>query len=275
MYCKKCGAEIHENCKYCPVCGTAIENPAISEKSKHQTFLKNKYIIVAILIIVMILIALLFRGIIFSVQNKTDNLESDDIVKGSVVYADHSVAEDVAYAYVSNILLAGTSSDYESFVSATTIDWTALFVKLNENGNNYGTPQEIFRNFIFDNIIFESVYNGYDYFKIETVSITDYPYAELRKNIRMFGKLFRPLSLSAVNYISFSDIRTLNSVVLSVEFYDESDNIIATEQLDITVVAESSEYYSTRYYSVLYDNFFMEKFITTLYPEDASTVLYE
>ena len=257
MNCKKCGTEIPRTCKCCPECGAKIHNTSVLGQNKK--------------IITTILIAFLIACIISSVRYKTEN---NNVEKGKIVYADQAVAEEVAYDYAANILLTGLPSDYENFVNTTTIDWEALFSKLNESDNSYGEPQDVYRDFLCDNKLFESVAEGYSYYKIETVSVTDYPYTQLHKNITLFSNLFRPLSLSAVKYIPFSDIHTLNSVILSVEFYDENDSIIATEQLDITVVADSEEYYGTRYYSVLNDNFFIEKFITSLYPEDTSTVLH-
>lgn len=266
MYCNKCTTEIQGDYKYCPVCGAEIHNPTI--KNKRIVCFKYKSVIFAIVT------AILITGIIFSVYHIADIPKKHNGNNENIIYADHSVAESVAYDYVASILLADNPSDYESFADSTTIDWDALFKKLNEN-NSIGNPQDVYLDFFSDNIIFGSMPDGYDYFKTKTISVTDYAYTDLHKNITMFGKLFRPLSLSPVSYIPFSEIRTLNSVVLSVEFYDADDNLITTEQLDITVVAESDEYYSPRDYSVLYDNFFMEKFITSLYPEETSTAFHK
>ncbi len=267
MYCNKCGTEIQGNIKYCPVCGSEIYNTVTAEKSSGKAVSKKIYIVVAFLIV------LLFTGILFTLRNNRNNQENENVVKGSVIYADHSAVEAAAYDYVTSILLADNPTDYENFADSTIINWDALFSKLNENNN--GNPQKIFLEFFSDNNIFENMPDGYDYFKTKTISVTDYGYTEIHKNITLFGKLFRPLSLSPVSYIPFSEIRTLNSVVLSVEFYDTDDNLIDTEQLDITVVAESDEYYSPRDYSVLYDNFFMEKFIISLYPEETSTAFHK
>lgn len=261
MYCNKCGTEIQGNYKYCPVCGSEIY------KSGKNAVPKKIYIIA-------LLIVLLFTGILFTLQNNGINQENENIVKGSVIYADHSSAEAAAYEYITSILLVDNPTDYANFTNATVINWNGLFSKLNKTNNNVN-PHDIFLKFFSDNNIFENMPDGYDYFMTKTISVTDYDYTEIHKTINLFSKLFRPLSLSPVTYIPFSEIRTLNSVVISVEFYDTNDNLIATEQFDITVVAESDEYYSPRDYSVLYDNFFMEKFITSLYPEETSTAFHK
>ncbi|MBO5934166.1 MAG: zinc ribbon domain-containing protein [Clostridia bacterium] len=268
MNCRKCGAEIIEKCKNCPECGAVLSNNSDPSKNKRMHCSVNRNVIVIVVVI-------LFAAVIAGVLRNNDKHESESLEKGAEIVADHTVAQEVAYDYAANILLADIPSDYENFKNTTTIDWDAFFGKLNENGVFSGDAQVAYLEFFSENARFESVTDGYSYFKINTVSVTDYPYTEIHKEISLFGKMFRPLSLSAVNYIRFSDIRTLTSVILSVEFYDENDNIIATEQIDMMVVAESDEYYSQRNYSILYDNFFIEKFITSFYSEEISTGMSE
>lgn len=260
MRCAGCGNEYNENYRFCPICGSKLTEEA-DNKHKKKYFLSKTTIIIAIIAV------LLITGIIASKINSAKNSEGEELKGGQEIFADHSAVEDVAYNFTANLFLADLESDFETFCNTTTVNWQGI-------AEDTGTDIDSAYYDYTGSLISEQIGN-YEYFRIETVEITDRPYTDIHPNISLFSRLLRPIEASAVKYIPFSDIHTLTDVTFNVEMCNSSGEIIKTQELTLTVVGVSKEYYAPRTYTVLIDSYFIEGFICSLYPEDASTAVYD
>lgn len=259
MRCAGCGNEYNENYRFCPICGSKLTDDA-DKQYKKKYFLSKTTIIIAIIAV------LLITGIIASKINSAENTEGEELKGGQEIFADHSAVEDVAYNFTANLFLADLESDFETFCSTTTVNWQDI-------AEESGTLCDIAYSDYTESFVSDKA-GDYEYFRIETVDITDLPYTYIHKNISLYSKLLRPLSVSAVKYIPFSDIRTLTDITFNVEFCNADNEVMHTQEITLTVAGVSDEYYAPRTYTVLKDSCFIEGFICSLYPENASTAIH-
>lgn len=302
MRCKDCREKIPDNVKYCPECGALVNDikytinnntvfatqpvntpvsPSVQQESQNapqtkrypdyranQTKKMARNGIIALFAIIFLCIAI---SVVYEEFSSTINSFSDN----DEFSVEYTTIEDVAYSYVYNILDAADMPYYDDFNYYTTIDWDCFFADLTGDEDGYTRAQETYNSFTAENKLFDSLPDEYEYYIVYTESVTESEYTDNHSYINMFDSLIRPLSLSSVNYIPYSDIQKISIVSFGIDFYDEKDELITSEYVDVTVVCQGASYYSSGYYDVLYDNFFMDDFITSLYTEEALSYIQE
>lgn len=260
MQCNRCGGQAPEGAAFCPFCGEILNihnavppvmnspvngfPPVYYPPRKNNTWM----LVVGIIFIVILSVASSFVGRVLPYL-------LDDTFMSS--FDELSSPENVATAYIENFFM-NDSPVYDDFNYQTTIDWDSVFADIYANENNiperdYDMGYD-YAERVFDEYCEAVIPDVADMDEIRVESVTVQPYAVIHNYINIFDDYFRPHGLSAVDYISYSDIKSVHEVSLTVTFYND-----AGETGEIPVIVNVAEF--DGYYDVITDSLFTDSFI--------------
>ena len=263
MQCTRCGGQAADNAAFCPFCGEIlnIENsvqPHMHSAPPVYTIPPRKnntwMLVVGIIFVVLVNIIAFSSGHLLS-----------EIMLAFSEYSDElSSPESVATAYVNNVLAPENSDAYGSFNYHTTIDWDMVFADIYAQKNGSVLP-DYDKGYEYA----EKVYNDYCKSNLPKItkceitvdSVTEMPYTSIHDYIGVFDDYFRTHGLSAVDYIAYSDIKSITEVSLSVTAFNESgESATIPVIVNVAGIAENDSY-TVSYYDVLTDSLFTDSFI--------------
>lgn len=260
MQCNRCGGQAPEGAAFCPFCGEILNiqnavpssaGPAVNgfPPVYYPPKKKNTWLIVAgiVFLILVNLVGFVLVRILPYVVN-------DGIISS---FDELSGPENVATVYIENFF-SNDSPVYDDFNYHTTIDWDSVFADIYANENNI--PERDYdmgfdyAERVFDEYCESVIPDVADMGEIRVESVTVQPYTVIHNYINIFDDYFRPHGLSAVDYISYSDIKSIHEVSLTVTFHNE-----AGETGEIPVIVNVAEF--DGYFDVITDSLFTDSFI--------------
>lgn len=268
MLCNRCGGQVPENAAFCPFCGEILNirnavTPVMNNippvyyppVKKKKTWL----IVVAVVAYVLVINLITSIGSNYLISSVFSSFSGD--------YTDELRSpESVAEAYFENFF--SEECNFSNFNFCTSVDWNEVFADICCTENNlpetdYDLGYE-YAQTVFDEFCEHYVPAVAELNNVTIDSVTVQPFTVIHKYINIFDDYFRPHGLSSTDYVSYSNIKNIHEVSLTLTFSNKSG-----ETLAIPVIVNVAEY--DGYYDVISDSLFSDRFMVfalTEYSQD-------